>query len=642
MKTRLFLLTSIVLLLSFSLAQAQDDYEVELDSNRCPVELPDDFDLDVTCYTLTLPQDRSEPDGLQVEIAMAVVEATGDDPADEPFWYLDGGPGGHTLENWLGSVPSTFEPFLENHDIVLMDYRGVGYSEPNLRCTETSEYELETLDEDIPDAQGVEEYFATLEECRQRLTDDGVILDFYDSATIAMDIVDAMEALEYEQVNFLGISYGTRLLLTIMRDFPEIVRTSIIDAVAPPQIDQAEDYPRIYTRVFDQLFDSCAADEVCDARYPDLREVTFDLARQLDEEPAEFEVTFGDPEETYDVVFDGASLVSFLFSALYSESIIPSLPRIIYAAAEGDYRLLAYVQGLFLDGDRTFTNGMLWAVRCNEEFPFLDLSEAKANAAEYPEIAEFTTVDGLIDLVALQETCALWVPEGAEDIENEPVESDLPTLVLNGQFDPVTPPEYGEAAAETLPNSFVFTFPSLAHGATLTGDECVTSIVLSFIDDPETEPDGDCIEDMRMVFDALPERIELEEFEDNTQRIEAVYPQGWQPAGQSGYTAAPFSPNFLGFFRYPNDGGDFLDVIYDFYSAEPDDRAENVEAGNAEWEIYRTEDVESPVVGVVVIATARFGGDVVTILLTTGTDEEADQLTDELLLPILEEIRVRR
>jgi pimeloyl-ACP methyl ester carboxylesterase len=88
--------------------------------------------------------------------------------------------------------------------------------------------------------------------------------------------------------------------------------------------------------------------------------------------------------------------------------------------------------------------------------------------------------------------CESWAAGQAGSEENEPVTSPLPTLVLSGQYDPVTPPAWGRLAAETLENSTFYEFPGVGHGV-MRSDDCGLEIGLQFLDDPSVEPDASCI-----------------------------------------------------------------------------------------------------------------------------------------------------
>ena len=89
--------------------------------------------------------------------------------------------------------------------------------------------------------------------------------------------------------------------------------------------------------------------------------------------------------------------------------------------------------------------------------------------------------------------CQVWQAKAAADVENEAVSSAIPTLVLSGQFDPITPPAWGRLAAQDLSGSFFFEFPGIGHGVAL-ADECPLGIAVAFLSDPQNPPPSDCID----------------------------------------------------------------------------------------------------------------------------------------------------
>ncbi|MFN8451852.1 MAG: alpha/beta hydrolase [Anaerolineae bacterium] len=134
---------------------------------------------------------------------------------------------------------------------------------------------------------------------------------------------------------------------------------------------------------------------------------------------------------------------------------------------------------------------MFNSVTCSEEIPFNDYEASIADAESTPPEVR----DGLVGVESMFQTCEIWDVTPAPEFEAEPVVSDLPVLVLAGEYDPATPPAWGEIAAETLSNSFFFEFPGVGHG-TIDGGDCPRSIFLAFLDDPTTEPDASCIAEM--------------------------------------------------------------------------------------------------------------------------------------------------
>ena len=87
--------------------------------------------------------------------------------------------------------------------------------------------------------------------------------------------------------------------------------------------------------------------------------------------------------------------------------------------------------------------------------------------------------------------CENWPVEKADPAVRQPVISDIPTLILAGEFDPVTPPEYGQMVAEHLSNSNFFEFPTIGHSVAV-ANECARSIAAAFLENPNTRPDASC------------------------------------------------------------------------------------------------------------------------------------------------------
>lgn len=164
------------------------------------------------------------------------------------------------------------------------------------------------------------------------LAAEGIDLKQYNTLTNAADLEDLRLALGYEQWNLLGSSYGTRLALTAMREYPQGIRSVVLDSTRPLQINESQT-PADAERAFQTLFRGCAADPTCNAAYPDLERVFYDLVEQLNTKPVTLPGIDPFTGRTYDVLINGDTMISTLFQAMYSTEIIPLLPRAIYDAA---------------------------------------------------------------------------------------------------------------------------------------------------------------------------------------------------------------------------------------------------------------------------------------------------------------------
>jgi pimeloyl-ACP methyl ester carboxylesterase len=285
-----------------------------------------------------------------------------------------------------------------------------------------------------------------------------------------------------------GISYGTRLALTALRDFPQGIRSVILDSTYPPETDLLTNTPANAERAFTQLFDGCAADPACNAAYPNLRVVFYELVTRLNERPVQGFGASG--VGTMRLTLTGDALLVALHSALYNSEMIRSLPLAIYAAQSGDYKYWFNTLAIIDAEGAGKSEGMFLSVECSEEVPFADLTAVAAADARYPEQRHMLAQSGMVA------SCKQWGVPQAAAVENEPVHSTIPALILAGQYDPVTPPADGQTTAQALSGAFYFEFPGLGHAVSLT-HPCVTTIMLDFLNQPTTRPPAACLAQMK-------------------------------------------------------------------------------------------------------------------------------------------------
>jgi pimeloyl-ACP methyl ester carboxylesterase len=449
----------------------------------CPFNVPPGAEIE--CGYLVVPEDRGQPDGRAIRLAVAILKSRADNPAPDPVVFLAGGPGASALRRVGGWLDT---PFLENRDFVLLDQRGAGYSEPALNCPEINEAVWDAFglalsaDEEI----ALEVEAATL--CRDRLVSEGVNLAAYSSAASAADLDDLRRLLGYEEWNLYGISYGTRLALTVIRDYPDGIRSVILDSTYPPRAETYVEMVPNAARAFDVLFAGCAAHPACSAAYPEIEAVFYDLVERTDAEPIPIAVTNWTTGKPADLLITGDDLVAGVFSALYSTQMIPFIPLFIQQVADGNYDVLRPLAEEELPSGGGEGVGMTYSVICHEEAPFDDPEAIKAAVEDYPQLR------GFLPFRAEREVCEIWGAGEASPIETEPVSSDVPTLILTGQYDPITPPAWGRMAAETLSRSFFYEFPGLGHGVTRSA--CPLDMAVAFVDDPTAAPDASCLAGM--------------------------------------------------------------------------------------------------------------------------------------------------
>jgi pimeloyl-ACP methyl ester carboxylesterase len=456
-------------------------------SASCPVKLPAGAQegRDIECGYLTVPEQHSQPGGKTIQLAVAVIKSRSASPAPDPLVMMQGGPGGSTLDLFVPLLLGGSE-LRADRDIVLFDQRGTLYSKPKLACSEQIELVERTIEQRLSHEESQRLGLEAERACRDRLAKEGVNFSAYDTEESAADVDALRRALGYDQINLYGVSYGTLLALTVMRSYPEGLRSVILDGVVPPQLDTSVEVAQTVDRALGELFAACAADPACAASYPDLERVFFETIDALNKTPARVPLTDPETRKTYSAVIDGDSLFDTVFQFLYQTDLLPALPQVIYAARAGDFGLIQRIlpQIAF---DRTFSLGMYRTVNCAAE-PGFKADEIKLDGVR-PKVAEWAKRSGDFE----ERACAPWGVDPLPASAHQPVSSDVPTLLLSGRFDPVTPARFAEQVARTLPRSYSFTFGHSGHGAALAG-ECPVGIIQSFLDDPDAQPDARCIQ----------------------------------------------------------------------------------------------------------------------------------------------------
>jgi pimeloyl-ACP methyl ester carboxylesterase len=439
------------------------------------------------CGYLVVPEDRSQPGGPTIRLPVVVFKSASSEPAPDPVIYLAGGGGYNQLDRvdyylWGGGGGYKI---LETRDYVMYNQRGAPLTEPALACPDYTEFVWELAGRDLSQEERNAQRLKFLLRCHDDLLKQGINPEMYNSATNAADANDLRIALGYEQANYYGTSYGTKLGLTLIRDYPEGVRSLIIDSVYPPQVGYYSEYARNAHRAYNELFDSCVTDAYCNEQYPNLEKTFYQAVDELNANPVTITYAEGD------LIIDGGIFMDGIFFALYSRDTIPAVPHAIYEASRGNLSVLKNIYRVTIDPSG-INWPMFYSMQCREEVPFDSYKNAFSLATDLPPqlvdyyVSSFSSFHFTL--------CESWQVEPADPIENEPVISDVPTLVLAGQFDPVTPPEWGRRAAESLSNSYFYEFPGWGHGV-MRSSTCGLEIGLQFLNDPTTKPDTSCIDE---------------------------------------------------------------------------------------------------------------------------------------------------
>lgn len=441
------------------------------------------------CYDLIVPEFHTGSNTRTLRLHVAVYKSTAADRVEDPILFLMGGPGAPGIASYGWSAES-FPPFHGRRDVVVLDQRGTGDSVPKLTCPEYGKFYVEDAAKQRSGAESLQLELAAYRDCYDRLVSEGVDPSAYTSAEIAADVEDLRRALNVDQWNLFGWSYGTRIALTLMRDFPTSVRSAVLDSPYPPPANQLAEWPRILQATLQRLFNRCAANVECDKAYPQLEHVFYQLLEELDAHPVQVGNTLVTSDRFIDVVF----------SMFFDWHDILELPRLIYDTRNGDNTQLSTRARNVFSADDSFADGLQASVLCAEEIPFDTPKAMKAGAAGMnPRLVEYFAADAR----SYSGLCGFWKTRAATAQETAPVVSNTPTLLLVGDVDPLTPPEWARLAASTLSRAQVVEFPWLGHGvfrADFITHNCAGELVGKFLDQPAAALDMRCVDAYR----ALP------------------------------------------------------------------------------------------------------------------------------------------
>jgi pimeloyl-ACP methyl ester carboxylesterase len=275
-----------------------------------------------------------------------------------------------------------------------------------------------------------------------------------------------------------------------MRAHPEGVRSVTIDSVLPTDVSGgAADASAAFERVKRVFFDGCAKDERCHAAFPDLEADTNALTGALDASPHHSTIENPTLHRQTPIVITGADASAGLFDAFYNTDLIPQLPGIIEQLKAGTAG--AIIDQLAIRGI-DFVNGaaevQTAAVDCYDRANLARPDDDARALRDHPDSSTLLLFGAV--------KCADFGVTAAPKSFNEPVRSDIPTLVLGDEYDPVTPPEQSQHASESLSHSTFVKFPGLGHGAVFAGPECPKVIFRAFLADPATKPDTSCVASM--------------------------------------------------------------------------------------------------------------------------------------------------
>lgn len=404
--------------------------------------------LPVTCGRLKVPENYDDPEGRSIEVAVMIVSPERKRDAENPVIFLSGGPGSPSLVHveTLVTVPAIRE-IVVDRDWVFFDQRGGGRSLPSLFCA--------------PDP----DYLIQIKTCRDRLIKEGVDLTQYNSARISSDMEALRKVLGVKQWNVWGASYGARLAMTFARYYPASTRTVLVDGPYLPEDQERVEDMRGAEVVINKIFNKCALDAACSAKFPDLRSRFMTALPGIRQQP----IASGKER------FDDERVAGFLVGSLYggaSPTFETRVQRVIAyadAAARGDGAAMSRIEQMMSDETPAppklpdvgrWTVGQNLSIDCREEKPFESMEEYSQAAGKSEFVRSLLGKDGGIWAFT---ACALWPTGRGGSIENTRVYYDGPILAFTGELDPTLSGLAGYKIAMIYANARNVVFKNAGH-----------------------------------------------------------------------------------------------------------------------------------------------------------------------------------
>ncbi|RLE04541.1 MAG: alpha/beta hydrolase [Candidatus Aminicenantes bacterium] len=410
--------------------------------------------------TFAVYENRNAQTGKMIHLKVVVLHALSPHPRPDPIFFLAGGPGADVTANAPNLRRS---PFRRERDIVLVSQRGTG-GDNRLDCPEAAN------DEDLQSYLGPFFREAVYQKCLKRLSAK-YDLRWYSTFAAADDLYEVRLALGYDQINLIGGSYGTRMALIYMSQHPETVRTAILNGVVPVAFRNPLYHSPAAARALELILNECVQVPECQQAFPHLREELESIFNRLEKEPVIVEIDHPVTKKKIKVSLDKAAFAEALRTIMYSDLTNRQVPYLIHQAYLGDFQPFA-TQGLASNRRirKLIALGMLLCVTCAEDV-------ARINPEEIPAVIGNSFL-GDRRVKQQMAVCRFWPKSILPDDFAKDVSVDVPTLIISGNFDPVTPPRWGEEAARHLPQSLHLVIP----GAHVSGGKCLEKIQQQFLD----------------------------------------------------------------------------------------------------------------------------------------------------------------
>lgn len=415
------------------------------------------------CAEFPVPENRADPKSRTVDLKLAILKSDSAVPAKDLVVYLAGGPGQSAIETYP-ELATAFAPLLKHHDVLLLDQRGTGASHP-LKCPAIEK--LLKKDGTQPDAEQRAQWISQCAEEVEKTADPR----YYTTSDAVADLEAVRQALGAPKLDLVGVSYGTRMAQHYAAAHADGVRSIVLDGVVPNSLVLGETFAVALQHSLKLQAEACNQALACKQAFGDWYATLHQLYAKLKTGQPQ-QVTFEDPYSYKPVTkalnADTLAGVVRLFS--YSAVTAALLPLAVNEAAHGNYApLMGQAQLLTGDLSESIEGGMQMSVICTEDASLL---------TPRPQDEGLLLGDELIKAFIAE--CKVWPHNPMPKDFHTPFKSSIPTLLISGERDPVTPPAYADEVLKALSNGRSLVVKGLGHAEAISAG-CMPDLVDDFV-----------------------------------------------------------------------------------------------------------------------------------------------------------------
>jgi pimeloyl-ACP methyl ester carboxylesterase len=491
---------------TFGKRSDRDGFRPTYQPVACPAEIATIMLTEVSCGTLTVLAHHGEPDRGKLRLFVARIQPGTSQPAPDPVLSVGGDLGVAPDYVTLGTQAAGL-----GREVVVLDVRGTGRSEPSLGCPEVDALPDSPMQVRVDDPRTRKQLLQAISACRDRLVSQRVDLAAFDLREIAADAEDLRVALGIERWNVLATGTTSRIALEYLRHYPAHVRAAVLDGPEWPGVDPFVESVQATRHAIAELVAACAADSVCRRLAPHLGRDLETVLGRLHAKP--YVADFGTKGRVY---FDAGWFLVWLRARLsFLRPPGTFVPHAIAEFAQGSDGVLRMQAFRLLGGESASLGqqlcqgflpncwtqlvrslGLYLSVMCRDVVPFTDARSLPNLAGDDPAFDEAYGHSPFLG------ACGVWDAGRGDPIVATPVRSDVPVLVIVGRFDPFGMLPYAKQGTSTLPNSSVLVSPVNGHVATGTEQQkpnsCMVRVRDAWLDNPTSTPDTSCIDRLRV------------------------------------------------------------------------------------------------------------------------------------------------